>query len=101
MRYVGDSNLDWGQDLWRLRAFVDAHQIDKIAVDYFGSSSPAMSWANDTSWQSAAGPYKGWLAVSVTNWQIARAYGRPDQNTLTHGSRENAHSQDRLLHLRV
>ena len=73
MRYVGDSNLDWGQDLCRLRAFVDAHQIDKIAVDYFGSSSLRYELGQRyLPWQSALGPYKGWLAVSVTNWQIAQ-----------------------------
>lgn len=40
-RYATDSNYDWGQDLLRLRDFVDAHpEINKIAVDYFGGGSP-------------------------------------------------------------
>jgi hypothetical protein len=38
-RSVGDSNLDWGQDLRRLRVFVDAHHTVPIAVDDFGGGS--------------------------------------------------------------
>jgi hypothetical protein len=73
-RYVGDSNLDWGQDLRRLRAFVDTQQIDRIAVAYFGGSSPRYELGRRyLPWHAALGPYKGWLAVSVTSWQIAHA----------------------------
>jgi hypothetical protein len=40
-KYVSDSSVDWGQDLVRLKQFVDAHpEIDKIAVDYFGGGEP-------------------------------------------------------------
>jgi 4-amino-4-deoxy-L-arabinose transferase-like glycosyltransferase len=74
VHYVGDSNLDWGQDLRRLRAFVDAQQIDRIAVAYFGGSSPPYELGRRyLPWRSAWGPYRGWLAISVTSWQIARA----------------------------
>ena len=35
--YVTDSNADWGQDLKRLKIYIDKHpEIDKIRVDYFG-----------------------------------------------------------------
>ena len=35
--YVTDSNADWGQDLKRLKIYLDAHpEIDKIRIDYFG-----------------------------------------------------------------
>jgi hypothetical protein len=72
--YVGDSNLDWGQDLRRLRAFVDRRQIDRIAVAYFGGSSPPYELGRRyLPWRSALGPFKGWLAISVTSWQIAQA----------------------------
>ena len=65
--YVVDSNLDWGQDLRRLRAFVEAHRIEKIAVDYFGSASPHDALGERfIPWRSALGPYQGWLAVSAT-----------------------------------
>jgi len=40
-KYVSDSNVDWGQDLKRLAAYVNASpQIEKIAVDYFGGGDP-------------------------------------------------------------
>lgn len=38
-RYLVDSNLDWGQDLKNLKAYVDRHHIDKLCVCYFGRSS--------------------------------------------------------------
>ncbi len=34
--YTVNSNLDWGQDLKRLKKWVDEKEIDKIYVDYFG-----------------------------------------------------------------
>ncbi|HEY2830093.1 MAG TPA: hypothetical protein VGJ88_08230 [Thermoanaerobaculia bacterium] len=34
--YLIDSNLDWGQDLERLAAWVDANHVAHIDVDYFG-----------------------------------------------------------------
>jgi 4-amino-4-deoxy-L-arabinose transferase-like glycosyltransferase len=88
-RYVADSNLDWGQDLRRLRAFVEAHQIDSIAVDYFGGGSVAYELgAKAIPWSSVQGPYPGWLAISATvltsaqgrwdpalGWQPDEAYG--------------------------
>jgi hypothetical protein len=73
-RYVVDSNLDWGQDLRRLRAFVEAAGIPKIAVDYFGQSSPSYELGeNYIPWGSALGPYNGWLAVSATVLMVAQA----------------------------
>jgi hypothetical protein len=36
-KYFTDSNVDWGQDLIRLKSYTDNHpEIDKIAIDYFG-----------------------------------------------------------------
>ena len=78
-RYVVDSNLDWGQDLRRLGAFVGAGGIEKIAVDYFGQSSPAYELGEKyVPWRSALGPYDGWLAVSATVLMVAQARWAPD-----------------------
>lgn len=75
--YVVDSNLDWGQDLGRLRQFVDAHQIQTIAVDYFGTSSLRYELGEKgIPWRSALGPYQGWLAVSANT--LITAQGRWD-----------------------
>jgi 4-amino-4-deoxy-L-arabinose transferase-like glycosyltransferase len=73
-RYVVDSNLDWGQDLRRLRRFVDAQGIDRITVDYFGTSSARYELGEKlVPWRSALGPYEGWLAVSATVLKVAQA----------------------------
>lgn len=40
-KYVADSAVDWGQDLVRLKQFVDAHpEINQLAIDYFGGGDP-------------------------------------------------------------
>jgi Dolichyl-phosphate-mannose-protein mannosyltransferase len=77
-RYVVDSNLDWGQDLRRLRTFVEAHHLAQIAVDYFGGGSPAYELGTQSiPWWSAKGPYPGWLAVSATILQSAQGRWDP------------------------
>ena len=37
--YAVDSNLDWGQDLKRLKTWLDENNIDKIYLDYFGGGN--------------------------------------------------------------
>lgn len=75
--YVID--FDWGQDLIRLRNFIAAHQIEKIALDYFGTSSPAYELGEKfVPWRSAQGPPTGWLAVSALRLKIAQGQWPPD-----------------------
>jgi hypothetical protein len=40
-RYLSDSNLDWGQDLKGLKAFMDRERIPVIYLSYFGTAAPA------------------------------------------------------------
>jgi 4-amino-4-deoxy-L-arabinose transferase-like glycosyltransferase len=41
-RFFADSSVDWGQDLRRLKAYVDVHpEIRSIAIDYFGGGDLA------------------------------------------------------------
>ena len=40
-RYLGDSNLDWGQDLIPLKQFVDREGIPIIYLSYAGTAPPA------------------------------------------------------------
>jgi hypothetical protein len=76
--YVVDSNLDWGQDLRRLRAFVEAQVIEEIAVNYFGTSHERYELGEKfISWRSALGPPPGWLAVSATVLKVAQARWDP------------------------
>jgi hypothetical protein len=35
-----DSNLDWGQDLPALRAYMEENRIDKVNLSYFGCTNP-------------------------------------------------------------
>ncbi|HVN26627.1 MAG TPA: glycosyltransferase family 39 protein [Candidatus Paceibacterota bacterium] len=74
-RYVTDSNYDWGQDLLRLQAFVNAHpEIDKIAVDYFGGGNPQYYLGDRNVYWTAAGGNPAdhgihWFAVSINELQ--------------------------------
>ena len=40
IEYLDDSNIDWGQNLKRLRRYLDAHRIDKVKLLYFGTGRP-------------------------------------------------------------
>jgi hypothetical protein len=67
-KYVTDSNTDWGQDLKRLKIFLDKNpQIEKIHVDYFGGGNPKqllgdkyLQW-----WDSMRPVEPGWYAISA------------------------------------
>jgi hypothetical protein len=39
--YLVDSNLDWGQDLKGLKAWMDANHVSDINLAYFGNADPA------------------------------------------------------------
>lgn len=74
--YLIDSSLDWGQDLLRLKKYVDDNHIEKIKIDYFGGSVPSYYMPNQyEEWHSAYGPTTGWLAVSATYLQSSKLYG--------------------------
>jgi len=74
-RYVVDSNLDWGQDLRRLKKFVEKNKIDRIKVDYFGGGDVKYYLGEKAEiWHADNGPATGWLAVSASFLQTSRAY---------------------------
>lgn len=84
-RYVTDSNYDWGQDLLRLRGFVNAHpEIDKIAVDNFGTSGSPHYYLGEkeVDWWSAKGNPADqgihWFAISTYNLQNSIHPTAPD-----------------------
>lgn len=77
-KYVVDSNLDWGQDLKKLTAFVEENKINKIKVDYFGGGSPQYYLGEKFEpWSSSKGrpEANSWLAVSLTFLQNSQ--GQP------------------------
>jgi hypothetical protein len=86
--YVTDSNLDWGQDLKRLKRWVDQEKIDKIYLDYFGGADPRYYLGNKyLAWWGTRSPKElkkpAYLAVSVNSLQGGRAKPVPgfDQRT--------------------
>lgn len=76
-RYLVDSNLDWGQDLKGLKAYMDQRGIERLKLSYFGTVDPALyglqyEWL--PSFQLPAPPEAravlptgGLIAISVTN----------------------------------
>lgn len=38
--YLVNSNLDWGQDLKRLKKYLDQNHIEEVNLSYFGSADP-------------------------------------------------------------
>jgi hypothetical protein len=75
-KYVTDSNTDWGQDLNRLKIYLDNNpQIDKIRVDYFGGGNPKQLLGNRYVqwWDSMRPVEKGWYAIS-TNFMQGSIY---------------------------
>lgn len=73
-KYVTDSNTDWGQDLKRLKEFLDLNpQIDKIRVDYFGGGNPSYYLGEKyVSWWDAKRPIEaGWYAISANSLQVS------------------------------
>jgi hypothetical protein len=40
-RYLSDSNLDWGQDLKGLKAYIEKEKLPTIYLSYFGTAPPS------------------------------------------------------------
>jgi hypothetical protein len=80
-QYLVDSNLDWGQDLKGLKAYMEKHAISRINLSYFGSDSPERygikyNWLpsyvlRDPDPQNPAFEHglNGWVAISASNLQ--------------------------------
>ena len=63
-RYVADSNLDWGNELYALKDFMQAHQLTEISLQYFGNTDPANYGIR---YKQANGNSTGWVAISATD----------------------------------
>ena len=80
--YTVNSNLDWGQDLKRLKNWVEENKIEKIYVDYFGGSNPEYYFKEKFSpWWGTRDPQElpegSYLAVSATLLQGGRGKKNP------------------------
>jgi hypothetical protein len=68
--YVVDSNYDWGQDLKRLKNFVEENDIERIRLEYFGGGNPEYYLKDRYSKLNPEDKYvSGWVAISVNQLQ--------------------------------
>ncbi|MDQ3280445.1 MAG: glycosyltransferase family 39 protein [Acidobacteriota bacterium] len=73
-RFLIDSNLDWGQDLRRLRLWCDANHIPFIRIDYFGGGDIRYEFGPRATRWDAPRPQplpKGWFAVSRHFYRVS------------------------------
>jgi hypothetical protein len=61
-----DSNLDWGQDLYRLGTTMKRMHIDSVAVAYYGSANFDAAGVRNARALTAAERPTGWIAASQT-----------------------------------
>ena len=65
-RILVDSNLDWGQDLYRLADTVRSRRIDSIRVHYFGSANLTAVGLTNARRLDRDERTTGWVAASET-----------------------------------
>jgi 4-amino-4-deoxy-L-arabinose transferase-like glycosyltransferase len=68
-QFLGDSNLDWGQDLARLGRYVKAAQIEKIHISYFGSARAEFLGIPGAVEFGPQDRPSGWVAISISHTQ--------------------------------
>jgi hypothetical protein len=66
-RFVADSDLDWGQDMNRLAAFLQWQGAEHVSFSPFNTSYPLPVATSAT---NPDAPSPGWNAVSVTLWKV-------------------------------
>ncbi len=76
-RYLLDANIDWGQDLWELKRYLDKHpEAEPIHLAYFGFATPEHAGIEAKEvprlLESEVGPNgpeleAGWYAISVNH----------------------------------
>jgi len=76
-QYLVDSNSDWGQDLKRLKVFMDQKGIKKLYLSYFGTADPCfygikpiyLPSSRPPCSQEPDGGRPDFIAISTTNLQ--------------------------------
>jgi hypothetical protein len=77
IEYLDDANIDWGQNLKRLKRYLDAHQFDRVKLlyvgngqpDFYGIRVPPMQWA-----ELGRTPEPGIYIISTHGVVRARAF---------------------------
>lgn len=73
--YLADSNLDWGQDVLRLREVVREEKIPSIGLHLMGPADPALLGFPPHYHVHPWAPANGWIAVSDHAYRVLRAGG--------------------------
>jgi hypothetical protein len=76
-RWLVDSNLDWGQDLKGLKAWMDRHGVAEVKLSYFGTADPGYYGILGERLPGHLRPPRvaravragDWVAISATNLQ--------------------------------
>ena len=82
-RLVADSDLDWGQDLFRLATAVRAQRVDTLKFAYIGTADLSPIVGVPVKYWDGEGRPNGWVAVAET-WY------RRGQITFRRGEYQNA-----------
>lgn len=69
--HLVDSNIDWGQDLYELKQYLDKQHVQDVGLAYFGTVPP-VSIGTHSHRPPSAFPQPGWYAISANFLQ-----GRP------------------------
>lgn len=72
-RLLVDSNVDWGQDVLRLRSVIRREHIPSIALSLMGPADYAALGFPPFRYPSPWAPSKGWIAVSDHSYQMTKA----------------------------
>ena len=73
--YLIDSNLDWGQDILRLRDEVRRLKIPSLGVGLFGPADLDKLGFPPTFWVNPSIPTSGWIAISDHSYRWMRPNG--------------------------
>jgi 4-amino-4-deoxy-L-arabinose transferase-like glycosyltransferase len=63
-RWLADSNLDWGQGLIELRSWMQANDVEELALEYFGIVKPGDYGIRSHALSEGE---SGWVAISVNS----------------------------------
>ena len=75
-RILVNSDLDWGQDLFRLEDALRVHKVDSFALSYFGTADLSRHNLPPFTQLSPYTPTTGWVAISMCNLEMGKSEGQ-------------------------
>jgi hypothetical protein len=105
-RFLADSNIDWGQDLYRLAGYATRHPAEHIKLAYFGTADPRRygfaceALPSYGPWGAVGELTAGTYVVSVNQWlglvdPLARDATWADESMPRRYTQLHAHFTDR------